>query len=142
MSYISHSDLEARVEPELIRQALDDDKDGVEDSGLWEKVMASVEKEIHGALESRYAIPFDLPYPAAVVDATLTLMAHALYIRRGLSGDQNPWTKQAEAIRTKLDKIGKGDLALTATGAAPAASGGEVIGETARLYDSEGRLML
>jgi phage gp36-like protein len=142
MPYISRDELEARVERELIRQALDDDKDGVEDAGMWDKVYASVEKEIHGALEGRYALPFNAPIPAVVSDAALCLMAHALYIRRGIAGDQNPWTKQAEAIRKKLEAIGKGDLPLTASGNEPAKSGGAVIGETARLYDSEGRLMI
>jgi phage gp36-like protein len=141
MSYITQSDLESRVPPAFIVQALDDDGDGEADAGLWDKVASAVDAQINGRLEGRYAVPLAAPVPAVVIEAALVLAAEALYLRRGISGDQNPWSKQADGIRDRLERIGSGKEALK-NEVSPARSGGAVIGEPARTFDAAGRLMV
>jgi hypothetical protein len=141
MPYIVQTDLEAKVPATLILQALDDNADGVQDDGLWDKVYTAVENEIHGVLEGRYAVPFASPYPSVVVTAAFVLMAEAIYLRRGLAGDQNPWTKQAADIRKTLADIGSGDKPLKYE-VTPAQTGGAVISEPAKTYQEGGLLMV
>lgn len=141
MAYTTQSALASRVPPTFIVQALDDNGDGEADEGLWDLVSSGVDAQINGRLEGRYAVPLAEPFPAVVTEAALVLAAEALYLRRGLSGDQNPWSKQANDIRARLERIGAGKEALK-NEIAPARSGGSVIGETSRTYDGSGRLMV
>lgn len=140
MPYVTQSDLESRVPAAFITQALDDNGDGEADAGLWDKVAAAVDAQINGRLEGRYAVPLAAPLPSVVTEAALVLAAEALYLRRGLSGDQNPWAKQAEAVRERLERIGTGKAELTYQ-STPAKPGGSVIGEPSRVFDPAGRLM-
>jgi phage gp36-like protein len=126
MAYIIQSDLEGKIEPKMIVQALDDDGDGVADSGAWDKVYADVEQEIHGAISARYSVPFSAPYPAAIVSFCLALAAAALYSRRGITGDANPWEKSANAVRDRLEAIRTGKEFLSGT-VHPIDAGGMVI---------------
>lgn len=141
MSYFLRSELEAKVPALLIVQALDDDGDGVEDAGKWDALVADVERAIDGRLEGRFTVPLAAPQPAVVHESAVVLAAEAIYMRRGLAGDQNPWVKQADALRARLEKIGSGDLPLTPQ-AQPAQSSGAVIGESARLHDESGRMLV
>jgi phage gp36-like protein len=140
MSYVAQTDLKGKIPDDLLLQALDDNNDGVADDGVWDQIAADVDKAINGPLEGRYTVPLAAPYPSVVQDAAVVFACEAIYMRRGLAGDQNPWIKRADALRKRLEAIGNGDQPLTAT-ATPAKSGGAVIGESARLYDESGRLM-
>lgn len=140
MAYITQSDVAACVEPGLIVQALDDDKDGAADEGRWEQVLAAVEGEINGVLAVRYTIPFSGPVPAAVKHATLVLTAEALYLRRGMTGDQNPWTARARDVRERLARIAAGDEQLSAA-VSRVGAGGAAIVEPSKTHEPSGRLM-
>lgn len=108
MSYISQSDLEAKVPADLMTQALDDDGDGIADEGAWGKLIADISEEIDGILGQRFSVPFSSPYPPLVVVASKVLAAEALYLKRGLARDANPWSKAAERMRDKLSAIATG----------------------------------
>jgi phage gp36-like protein len=140
MSYILQSALKGKVPNDLLLQALDDNADGVEDDGVWDSIAADVDRAIDGRLEGRYTVPLAAPLPAVVAEAAIVFAAEAVYMRRGLAGDQNPWTKQADAFRKRLEAIGAGEQTLK-NDLAPVKSGGAVISEPSRTYDEANRLM-
>lgn len=98
---------------ELIVQALDDNRDGQIDAEIEAAWHAAVDCEIDGMLGQRYPVPFTDPLPAVVSSAGLILRCEALYQRRGIPPDQNPFSARSAAIRKKLDAIGKGVDPLT-----------------------------
>ena len=141
MSYILQTALKGKVPDDLLLQALDDNADGVADDGIWDTIAADVDRAIDGRLEGRYAVPLAAPLPAVVIEAATVFAAEAVYMRRGLAGDQNPWIKQADAFRKRLEAIGSGEQPLK-NNFAPAKSGGSVITEPSRVYDPSNRLIL
>lgn len=142
MAYITQTDLTGKIEARLINQALDDDGDGEADPGAWDRLYAAVEVAINGALAARYDVrAFRQPYPAAIVDFALTLAAEAIYARRGMTGDANPWKKPADMSRDRLEqiRIGKEFLSLDTQ---PADSGGMVVTVPSPLNSDPGRMMM
>ena len=129
--YCSLTQVESRVPHDLVVQALDDNRDGQIDGEVllaWEQ---SVDGEIDGILGQRYAVPFTA-VPAVVASAALILRCEALYQRRGVATDQNPFASQASDIRKKLDRIGRGADPLTPD-TAKARPSGTIISEPSRL---------
>ena len=141
MPYVTQSELEAVIPRDYIVEALDDDKDGQADEGVWDNVYAAVAAAIEGPLGQRYSVPFSNPFPAVVVEAARVLAAEALFLRRGRAGDHNPWTARADAVRKRLEAIAEGKAPLTA-GATSVPGGGTVISEDSKLYDEAGRVMV
>jgi phage gp36-like protein len=140
MSYILQSNLDGKVPAQILLQALDDNGDGLADDGVWDKIVTDVENAINGRLEGNYTVPLTAPYPAIITEAAKILAAEAIYLRRGLSGDQNPWVKQADAMRKRLEDIGSGDKPLTAA-TNPQGMTGVIISEDSRLA-TNGTMML
>lgn len=112
MAYVTQDDLAGYLPPDFLLEALDDDADGVEDAGLWALLVAAVEDEIDSILGQRYTVPFSSP-PAVVTHSARLLALEALYQRRGVHGDANPWASRAQAQREKLDRIATGEEPLT-----------------------------
>lgn len=132
MPYVIQSDLDGKIPAQLLLQALDDNGDGLADDGVWDKIVVDVESAINSRLEGNYTIPLAEPIPAIISEAAKVLAAEAVYLRRGLAGDQNPWVKQADAMRKRLEEIGSGDKPLKPD-TAPQGPSGIVITETSRL---------
>ena len=138
--YVALTDLHGKIPPAFLTQALDDDGDGAADAGLWELIASQAGDAIDGVLGQRYATPFD-PAPAIVRTAALIFAAEAVYARRGVSPEQNPWKAQADATRAKLAAIG--------TGAEPLVPGTErerpsatLIGEASHTFSQTGRMAI
>ena len=112
MTYVELTDLIGLLPTTHLTEALDDDGDGVADAGVFDSVADSVSREIESKVGQRYTTPFPYPYPAVVVYAARILALEALYNRRGQKDDKNPFAKQADAQRTKLDAIGAGTQPL------------------------------
>lgn len=132
MAYCTKSQLEAMVPPARIVESLDDNGDGTEDTGLWEKVEEAVRKKIDGILGQRFTVPFATP-PTAVVEAALTLCADTLFRRRGIVDEQNPWAKEARNTIERLQRMATGREPLEAATIARNAPI-SAISEDARLY--------
>ena len=111
-NYVEMTDLVGLLPPVHITEALDDDNDGVADAAAWASVQDTVSRDIDGRLGQRYTTPFQYPFPAVVVSAARILALEALYGRRGQKDDKNPYGKQADTQRTKLDAIGAGTQPL------------------------------
>lgn len=111
--YATLAQVEARVPRALIVQALDDNRDGEIDADVQAALEAAVDREIDGLVGQRYQTPFTGAIPAAIESAAVILRCEALYQRRGVPPDQNPFAAAAAAIRKKLDRIGRGDDPLS-----------------------------
>ena len=140
MAYVLKSDLEGKIPASLILQALDDDNDGIEDAGAWDELVVDVESAINSRLEGNYDIPLALPLPAIISEAAKILAAEAIYMRRGIAGEQNPWIKQADMMRKRLEDIGSGEKPLK-PGTNPAGPTGAVITEQSRI-NTPGTMMI
>jgi phage gp36-like protein len=112
MRYVEPTDLIGLLPNTHLVEALDDDQDGQPDPGVFDSLACTVSRDIDARLGQRYATPFNYPYPAVVVYAARMLALEALYARRGQKDDRNPFGKQADAQRAKLDAIGAGTQPL------------------------------
>ena len=137
-AYVTQSQLQSEIpEPDLI-DALDDDKDGQADETAWEQILATASTDVDALLGSRYTVPLAEPedwdaetkgawaLPSPVQSAAFAFAGEKIYKRRRTPDDQNPFFKRAEFWRSRLAKIGAGELALeaTATNTGPAANYG------------------
>ncbi len=140
MPYVTKADLEGLIPPQFITEALDDDGDGVEDAGLWDKVAAQAGEAVDALLGQRFEVPFAAPVPPLVSQAAKIFAASALYRRRGLSSVRKPFEKEEERVSVKLSRIGEGKVPLTPE-ADRAQDSISVISEDAQTYPS-GRLIV
>ncbi len=116
MSYISQADLSAEIPADFVLQALDDDGDGVADSGVWDQIAAAADRAVNAYVGRRYGVPVTLdPLPDVITQAALIFACELLYQRRGLHGEKNPFTKRANGWRDALDRIAAGKESLTVT---------------------------
>lgn len=112
--YHTRESIEALVPPTFLLDALDDDRDGEEDAGIYDAVAASASESVDAYLGGRYAVPFATP-PALAATASRVLCLEALYQRRGFSRDTdppNPWAAQAADWRARLGRIAAGEEPL------------------------------
>jgi phage gp36-like protein len=140
MPYVTKADLEGLIPPQFLLEALDDDGDGAEDAGLWDRVAAQAGEAVDALLGQRFAVPFASPLPALVSQAAKIFAASALYRRRGMTSDRNPFAKEEERLSVKLSRIGEGKEPLTPE-ADRAQDSISVISEDAKTYPA-GRLIV
>lgn len=138
--YITSDQLLGFVQQSLLQQGLDDSGAGTLDPSLFGEIYAAAEELTHSYLESRFSCPFTGAVPALVTIAVKTFCAENLWTRRGNSGDQNPFTKAADAIRDRMADVQNGKIVLSAS-VAPSDAGGAVEKEDSITY-SGGRLPL
>lgn len=113
MAYCVWDECERMVGPEQFRQMLDDNLDGVEDAGLFDSLASDASQQVDAYLSAQYAVPFASP-PVFVRQCAKIFLAEMLYARRGISRDANPWTKQADTLRSRLERIARGEDVLDA----------------------------
>ena len=138
-TYVIRADVEGLVPPHIVLKALDDDADGEEDTGTWDKIVTVVTKTINGYIEARYALPLD-PIPSLVSGCALPLFCEALYDRCGFSNEDNPWSSRARAARDTLASVSRGEIGLGPEHGHPHEAPGSV-SEPSRMA-SGGRLMI
>ena len=119
MPYVQQSDIVADIPPQFLLEALDDNGDGIQDTGLWDLIAQQVSDAIDGYLGLRYAVPIpplgDGSYFPVILNAGRVLACEKLYGRRGQYADKNPWAARANAVRSQLNLISKGQLPLDPT---------------------------
>lgn len=139
MAYHTRESVAGTIPPAFLLEALDDDRDGVEDSGLYEVIAENASNEVDGFLGARVDVPMAEPVPIAVQASRIFCM-EALYIRRGYSEETdppNPWAAQAKAMRARLGRIASGDEPLKVDKSAAPIS---AIYEPARTTSSGGKM--
>lgn len=102
LAYIAENDLVAM---------LDDNRDGLEDTGLLTAIINTVSADVDGRISSIYNVPI-APTPPALSYSTTVLVCEALFKRRLVPTEKNPFAKMADDVRDRLTKIGNGELPL------------------------------
>lgn len=134
MPYVTQEQIETSIPAQHLVDALDDDRDGSADSGKLDEVIAKASQAVDALLAPRYEVPFD-PVPTQVAEAAFVFTCELLYKRRGLSGDDNPYTEDANEWRERLKDIAKGEGQLEA-GEENGTTPGAAITETATIDDT------
>lgn len=118
MGYVTQTQIESVIPGPYLVDALDDNRDGAADVGKLDEVIAKASQAVDGYLAGLYTTPFvatdDVPIPSKVLEAAFVFTCELIYQRRGTPEDQNPFAKQANAWRTDLKAIGKGEAPLDA----------------------------
>lgn len=112
MAYTSQAEIEAAIPPAFLLEATDDDASGAADTDLLAAIISMVENEINGLLQPAISTPITGTVPAKVKHAALVLSCEALYRRRGIANEGNPWSEQAKDVREEFKKIGEGNGAI------------------------------
>lgn len=93
----------------------DDNSTGNIDPVVLSDVITSTQMEIDGTLAPIYSVPFSGAYTPPFVVACNTIFAcEALYDRRLVPDEKNPFKARADFFRKSLTKIGNGELELDA----------------------------
>lgn len=140
MAYITKADLIASIADVRLAQALDDNRDGQEDNGLWAAISAEVDNFIGGYLDQAGISTID-PVPGRLKFAALRYAEYRLLFRSKLPDRAkevyDQWIKPAmawlERIATREES-----LAMESQGSVS----GAVISEPSRIYSESGRLMV
>ena len=111
-AYTTAAAVEARIAPQVLTDALDDDGDGERDSGLLEQIIANASSTVDGMICNRVATPLDSP-PASVVAAALWFTIEEIYGRRQMELPKNFATAIA-AARAWLTAVREGKQNLDA----------------------------
>jgi len=119
--YITRAAIEGLVPPKDLLRALDDNADGVEDAGLFDALAGLAEDEVNGLISGAVDVPITEDQPALLKHAARVFLCRLLYDRAGVALDANPWARQSDALRERLNRIGRGEDFLERT-AAPAGS--------------------
>ena len=117
MPYVTRQQVESKLPPPILIEALDDDGDGNEDQGQFNNIVATAAQEVDAYLAGLYTVPFADPAPAKVCEAALCFVLEAIYGRRATGGDArnpNPWKTQAKFWRDHLQKVGNRELPFDA----------------------------
>ena len=106
--YTNAAAIYSKIPQPRVIEALDDDGDGQIDAGALDQIIANASLAVDGALQSRYSgqIPFD-PIPPFVAQCALIFACEDICRRREITGDKNPFTAEAKALRDRLDLIAK-----------------------------------
>lgn len=143
MAYVTRAQITAKLPPQFLLQALDDNGDGTEDADLFDAVVSGADAEVDGILGQRFSVPFTGTVPPIVGQASLIFVLDTLYLRRGYGteANPNPVAGRAKDMRTKLQRIALGEepLAPEASRSRPSVT---VITETSRVYSGNGNAIL
>lgn len=135
-NYVNRSWVETKVPSQHLLEALDDDGDGVEDDGLFDKLAESVSGDVDSIIGADATVGAALRTSAANIFFCATI-----YKRRGVGDAANPWAGDATKMTKKLEAIATGEQRIEPT---PAPSHGttRVVTEQAKSYPKSGRLIL
>lgn len=114
---IQRAAIEAEFDAQHLLEALDDDGDGLEDSGLFSSLAAQAAAEVD-ARAALVALAHPAPPAAFLERAGVACLCAMLFRRRGVADDQNPFAEREKKALETLDKLADGSIA--ARTAAPA----------------------
>lgn len=110
---IQRAAVEAEFDAEHLREALDDNGDGVEDEGLFAKLAAQAAAEVE-ARAALVALAHPAPPQAFLERAAVACLCAMLFRRRGVADEQNPFAEKEQAAFAALDKLASGELSAGA----------------------------
>lgn len=110
MGYVVRADIEAEFDDLHMLQALDDDGDRKEDTGLFSALAASVDALVssHADMISQLGLP---TLPTTFLRYCARVFMCALLIRRhGAVDEMNPFATPEKEIRARLERIESGEI--------------------------------
>ena len=132
MPYVTRAQLETEIPSAHLVAALDDDRDGAEDDGLFDALVTAASQSVDALLSARYDVPFTDPAPSA--EAAYAFLGERIYARRELV-ESNPFKARANFWRERLVAIAQGEVPLTSD-TVTASGGGAAITSNAVIDDS------
>ena len=122
MPYITPQQIYGKIPQQKVNDACDDSGDGdaAQIAATLNQIIADACQVVDGMLQGRYPVPFSGAPPAVVVQAALAFACEAIYGRRQVGEQVNPFTTQARVYRGSssgpglLTKIANRELPLDA----------------------------
>lgn len=114
MAYVTQVQVETKIPALVLNDALDDNGDGLADSGKLDEIIALASQEVDGYLAGLFDVPFADPAPAKVATAAFVFTCEAIYQRRSISDEKNPFAKTAAWWREHLQRVGNRELPFDA----------------------------
>ena len=137
MAYTTRAEIEAELPPRELLRALDDNADGVEDTGLFTQILANASADVDAILGQRFTVPFVDIIPPIVTRAARLLVLSKLYARRSV---EFPQAASREDILAKLTRIANGEEPLT-PGVDRAKGSVSIIVEDSRVHSESGGIL-
>lgn len=110
--YCTKSDLEKRIDPQLLRALADDDGDGLADEEVVNAAIEDAGEIVDVYLRARYSVPLE-PVPEAVRSITAAMAIYFLLTRRREIVPEEHQKRYESAVRL-LDHLARGEIALDA----------------------------
>jgi len=110
--YSSQTDLEKRLDPQVLRAITDDDGDGLADEAVVTAAIADADAVIDSHLCARFTVPFD-PVPDAVRSISAAVAIYYLVTRRNESVAAEHERRYVDALLL-LGQLSRGEMALDA----------------------------
>jgi len=128
--YVTRAEIETEIPGPTLIEALDDDRDGAEDEGLFNALVASASQTVDAFLSARYYVPFVPPEPPGAREAAFAFLGEKVYARRQVT-EKNPFTARANVWRERLAAISKGQANLEASTNSVASFGAAITSNSA-----------
>lgn len=109
MSYVTRADIEAEIDSYHLTAALDDNKDGAEDAGLFDALAAATEAQVSAHADAIAQLGYPAPPATLLRYCARVFLCALLFRRRGTGDNENPYAQSEKDLRTKLDGIEKGE---------------------------------
>jgi len=139
VAYLTQTELEDRIGPDIVLQLADRDHDGIADAAAITAAIADADAEINSYLSPRYALPLTTA-PDTVKRLSAMIARYNLW-RRDLPEDHPAYVAYRDALKT-LQQIAGGlvSLPIASGTAGTAASGGVAYSEPSAVFDTAGML--
>jgi phage gp36-like protein len=119
-TYLTRADIDAAIPADVLLEAADLDRDGVEDPGVVDKALDDAQAEVDSYLLTRYPVPVS-PVPTRLRQVSVAICVYRLLARRGLDEDGPDKVivrDYNDAIRWLRD-VGAGRAAVPVVGGDP-----------------------
>lgn len=114
MAYVTTAEVESEIPRPVLRDALDDEGDGLDHPEALAAVIANASQEVDGYLGGLFAVPFADPAPAKVKAAALAFTLERIYSRRQMDVPKR-WEGLCKFWREHLQAVGNRELPFDAT---------------------------
>lgn len=110
MAYVVRADIEAEMDSYHLAAALDDDKDGVEDTGLFTALSGAIDAKVAAYADLISQLGYPTPPATLLRYCAQVFFCALLFSRRGIGESENPYSAKAKELHDKLDAIESGEL--------------------------------
>jgi phage gp36-like protein len=133
--YTTRAQIQALIRAATLAEMLDDDRDGEEDAGLLDGIIAAACRTVDAALGVAVATALVgvSPIPPVVEEAATLAACYLLFRRLPTEDAKNPFADSANAAMERCRAIGRGEAALVPV----AAAGG--VGNVELKFDDAGQ---